>query len=69
VSISASDTVPISTGPTDAVLVATTGTATVIDASGNSTTWTALPAGVVIPVSLSRVNSTGLTAVLLALYY
>ena len=69
VSISASDTVPIATGPTDAVIVATTGNATIADDSGNTTTLTAIPAGVVLPIRITRVNSTSLTAVLLACYF
>ena len=68
VAITASDATPIATGVADALLVATTGNAVCVDESGNSFTLTAIPAGVIIPVRTVRVNATGLTAVLYALY-
>lgn len=69
VAISASDATPIATGPTDAVCFVTTGNAVMVDDSGNSVTFTGIPAGVIIPAKISRVNATGLTAVMAALYY
>ena len=68
VAITASDANPIATGPTDALLVATSGNATCLDESANQFVLTAVPAGAVIPIHTSRVNATGLTAVLYALY-
>lgn len=68
VAISTSDATPIATGPTDAILFTTTGNAVMIDASGNSVTITGVPCGVIIPISVARVNATGTTATCAALY-
>lgn len=69
VAITTSDTVNIATGVTDAVIVTVAGNAVIIDASGNSTAHTSLPVGTLIPVRVVRVNATGSTATLAALYY
>lgn len=68
VPITASDTVAISTGVTDAIVFTTGGNATVVDASGNSVSFVAATAGQIIPAAIVRVNATGLTAVVAALY-
>ena len=67
--ISASDTVNIATGVTDAVIFTTTGNAVLVDVQGNTTTITGAPVGLRIPLKVVRVNATGLTATLSALYY
>jgi hypothetical protein len=69
VTITNSDAVSIASGPTDAVCVAATGTFVLIDEAGNSSTYTLVPAGVILPVRAVRVNATGSTATLTALYY
>jgi hypothetical protein len=69
ISVTASDTVVIATGVTDGIVFLTTGTATVIDTEGNTAVFTAIPAGTYLPLKAIRVNATGLTAVIGALYY
>lgn len=42
--------------------VGITGDVTVVTAAGTTTTFTAVPAGQIIPVAISKVNSTNTTA-------
>lgn len=69
ITATASDTVSQSTGPSDAIIFLTTGTATVVDGEGNTVVFTAQPAGTRVPLHVARVNATGLTAVIGCLYY
>lgn len=68
VAVTASDTVAIATGVTDAIIFTTGGNATVVDASGNTISFVAVPAGAIVEIAVVRVNATGLTAVVAALY-
>ena len=45
-----------------AIYVGTTGDVSVIDAQGNTSTFTAVPAGVILPGQFKRICSTGTTA-------
>lgn len=69
VTVTASDTVAQPTGACDAIVFLTTGNATVIDNQGNTVVFTAMPAGTRVPLKVVRVNATGYTAVIGALYY
>lgn len=69
VTITNHDTNVIATGVTDAVIVLVAGNAVIIDAEGNSTTHTGCLVNSILPVRVVRVNATGTTATLGALYY
>lgn len=47
------------------IYVGGTGTLTVIDASGNTTLFSGIPAGTILPIRASRVKATGTSATLL----
>jgi hypothetical protein len=59
--ISTSDTVDLAS-VTRAIYVGVTGDVAVITKGGTTLTFTAVPAGAVIPVRVSRVKATGTTA-------
>lgn len=69
VAITTSDATAIATGPTDAILVTTTGNVVFLYENGNVNTITGIPCGVLLPLRVSRVNATGTTATASALYY
>ena len=68
VAITTSDTVAIASGVADAVIFTTTGNAVLIDSAGNSITVTGAPVCAIVPARIVRVNATGTTATLAALY-
>lgn len=60
--VTPSDTLPIKGGPARSLYVGGTGDVVAINENGVAVTFTAVPAGAVLPVATSRVNATGTTA-------
>jgi len=65
--ITPSDTVSLA-AVCDAILVAAAGNISAVDVAGGSIAITAAPVGI-LPLNLSRVNATGTTATVYALYF
>lgn len=69
--ITPSDTVDIATGPTRGVYVGVAGDVTAVMAGGSQATvlFKNVPTGVILPISVKRINATGTTATtMLALF-
>jgi hypothetical protein len=62
VSVTTSDTADLSSGFTRAVYVGGTGDLAVNMIDGTSVTFKAIPAGALLPISVTRIKSTGTTA-------
>ena len=62
--VSKSDTVNIYTGGklTDALYVGTTGTVIAVMQTGDTCAFVGVPAGAILPISITRVNSASTTA-------
>jgi hypothetical protein len=68
ITITASDTVADPGGPIDALFVTTAGNLTILPVDGAAIAMVAVPAGTFIPIKTRRVNSSGLTAVVVGLW-
>jgi len=69
VAITKHDTTNIPTGPTKAIYVGGAGNIVAVATDGSVVTFTAIPVGAVLPISVKRVNSTDTTATnMIALY-
>lgn len=62
VAVTPSDTANDPAGPFAALYIGGAGSATVVDAKGNATTYSGLLAGTILPLQCVRVKATGLTA-------
>lgn len=62
VAVTAHDTTKITGYPTRALYVGGTGNVTVLTEDGSTITFTAVPAGTLLPIAIQRVNSTNTTA-------
>lgn len=60
--VTPSDTYPIKGGPARALYVGVTGDVVAINENGVAVTFTAVPAGAVLPIVTARVNATNTTA-------
>ncbi|HEY4120358.1 MAG TPA: hypothetical protein VGM56_20975 [Byssovorax sp.] len=65
--VTPSNSVDDPSGPFDGVLVTVAGNVSCLTSSGDTIAVTAAAAGTVLPVSITRVNSTGTSASLLGL--